>query len=130
MADYITALRKAQRDVADEISKRLLQTMLADFESVLQEAALKACIDASELDRDAARSFLEDEHARDVFVAVLGYSTWLATSLYRLHLATKAPLKDWEPMPDCLDKDIEAIAGKFSVEKSTLLDTIQLIKST
>ena len=120
MTDFINTLRGRQQVLAHELSLPLLQDLAEHFDDRLQEAASEARLDARTLDRDAAREFLEDQIDRDVFAAVLGYSTWLATQLYRRHLASGAPLNDRETIPECSSKDMELISAKYGTERATV----------
>jgi hypothetical protein len=79
------------------------------------------------LDHEAAREFLEDQIDSDVFASVLGYSTWLATQLYRQHLKTGVPLNDRETIPECSSKDMELISAKYGAEQATLAMVIARI---
>jgi len=128
--DFIDRLRAKQVAAAGLLGAPRLQALEGQFSHWLGEAARKANLDPDSLDHEAAREFLRDQHERDVFVALMGYSTWLATQLYRRYLAAgTACLDDEEDIPECGSGDVAQIATAFSVDRETLEWTINGIQS-
>lgn len=128
--DFFEQLRAQQRATADTLRKPLQRKLEAQFRQRLGEAARKAQLDPAALDQEAARAFLEGELERDVFVALVGYSTWLATRLYQQHRDSSPALNDRQViLPECGQADLELIATEYGVEVDFLRLVMDLIHS-
>jgi len=116
-SDAIVALRDAQRRLANTISPVLYDLLKVKFFTQLQRVAEQA---GAEIDRTAATEALRANIERDAYLAVLGYSEWLAATIWRLpagHPRTVVSL------PECDAAAVGAIGERYELEP----EVVQLV---
>jgi len=126
--DFIAKGRRAQRELAHSIGKKVDSQLQGSFEKHLVD--LTKCLAPVTVDKDAAKALYDAQVERDVLLAVRGYCDWLAATLYREHLTTGQALSDVVSLPSCDDGALEAIADEYDVGKPILALCVDAIAAT
>jgi hypothetical protein len=130
MTDQIEQWRGKQREAAQVLADRIVEQLRPDFEREGGELTRIIRSASMALDGDAVRTQWEAEVRHDAFVALLGYSDWLATKIYREHVRPKALKNELLDLPQCAERDRQIIVVKHQIELGLLDKVVKMLRST
>jgi hypothetical protein len=114
--DFMGQIRREQAELADQVGARLQKALEPSFTSTLTELIARAEATGILLEEEQVRDQWRADLQHDTFVAIVGYTDWLATRLHRMFQATGAAKTDDVELPTCEGSSRAAIAAKYGVE--------------
>jgi hypothetical protein len=134
MQDFIGETRANQRNAARKLVQRLSKTLSPVLDQQLRVAIAQAQGAGRELDLELARDILNSELERDLYMALVGYTDWLASRVWREHGLrrpgeARRPPPATQRLPVCDEEAQARIREAYHVDAgpvNLVLDAVEL----